>query len=70
MCPIEIPVCLRLPHLLLRDYKVVPYEEIPREGNYFVKDVSQLKNWTYLGEMSAMFSPGFEKDNDFNKDHL
>jgi hypothetical protein len=61
MNPIEVPECLRLPHLLLRDYKIVPYEQIPRNGNYFVKDVSQLKSWTYSGSMTHLFSKSFNQ---------
>lgn len=69
MNPIEIPECLRLPHILLRDYKIVPYDQIPRDGEYFVKDVSRLKNWTYLGSMRGLFSPEFSQD-DINPNHL
>jgi hypothetical protein len=63
MNPIEVPECLRLPHLLLRDYKIVPYDQIPRKGNYFIKDVSQLKSWTYSGSMAHLFSKSFNKKN-------
>ena len=56
MNSIEIPECLRLPHLLLRDYKIVRFDQIPREGEYFVKDVSQPKGFTYFGHMKWLFS--------------
>jgi hypothetical protein len=55
MNPIEIPKCLRLPHILLRDYKIVAYENLPREGKWFIKDVSRLKSWTYQGDVSNLF---------------
>ena len=69
MNPIEVPECLRLPHILLRNYKILPYDKIPREGEYFVKDVSKLKNWTYLGSMRGLFSPAFSQE-DIDKTHL
>jgi hypothetical protein len=69
MNPIEIPQCLRLPHLLLRDYKIVPYDQIPRIGEYFIKDVSRLKGWTYQGNMSGLFSKELNKE-DIDKSHL
>ena len=64
MHPIEIPDCLRLSHLLLRDYKIVEYNDIPKEGEYFIKDVSQLKTMTYCGDMRSL-----PKDA-MNKTHL
>ena len=56
MNPIEIPKCLRLPHILLRDYRIVSYNNLPREGEWFVKDVNKLKSWTYQGEIANLFS--------------
>ena len=43
MNPIEIPEYLRTEEFLKRDYKIVNAEEIPENGTYFVKDISQLK---------------------------
>ena len=69
MNPIEVPECLRLPHILLRNYKIVSYDNIPRDGNYFVKDVSEIKGFTYQGNMNALFSEDFGQD-EFDKTHL
>lgn len=44
--PIEIPKCLRTEEFLKRKYKIVNFEEIPKSGKWFVKDVSKLKTFT------------------------
>lgn len=49
MSPIEIPKELRLPHLLLRDYQIVKSSDIPNGVFNFVKDVSVLKQPTFIG---------------------
>lgn len=43
--PIEIPKYLRTDEFLKRDYQIVKWDAIPRNGNYFLKDVSKLKNF-------------------------
>jgi len=52
MNPIEIPPCLRTKEFLKRDYQIVKASDIPQNGEYFIKDVSQLKVFSYNGEMS------------------
>ena len=47
--PIEIPSILRKDEFLKRTYKIVPFEQIPSSGNFFIKDVSQLKGFSYNG---------------------
>lgn len=47
MNPIEIPECLRTDEFLKRKYSIVEKDDIPKEGNYFVKDVNKLKSFTY-----------------------
>lgn len=49
--PIEIPVYLRTDEFLKRDYKFVKAKDLPRLGNYFIKDVDTLKSFTYAGEL-------------------
>ena len=49
--PIEIPPILRTDEFLKRKYSIVTYNEIPKEGYYFIKDVSQLKVFSYDGDM-------------------
>lgn len=69
MNPIEVPPELRKPHLLLRNYKIVPYDEIPRNGEFFVKDVSQLKTFSYQGPTESLFGEdGYSTE--MNKEHL
>jgi hypothetical protein len=59
MSPIEIPKELRLPHLLLRDYQIVKYADIPKDKYKFVKNVSVLKQPTFIGNTSDMFKEGW-----------
>lgn len=55
MNPIEIPKCLRTKDFLKREYAIVKKNDIPEHGVYFIKDVSQLKNFTYGGELGNLF---------------
>lgn len=41
--PIEIPEYLRTEEFLKRDYSIVTWDKLPEKGNWFIKDVSQLK---------------------------
>lgn len=43
MNPIEIPSILRTDEFLKRDYSIVTSDKLPRNGKWFIKDVSQLK---------------------------
>ena len=56
MNPIEIPKCLRLPHLLMRDYYICTYDQLPKNGNYFIKDVSRLKSWAAIGKIEEFLA--------------
>lgn len=49
--PIEIPLVLRSDYFLKRQYRIVDTIDVPREGRWFVKDVSRLKSMTFIGEM-------------------
>lgn len=51
MNPIEVPDELRLEEFLGRRYSIIESNEIPKEGYYFIKDVSELKVFTYIGDM-------------------
>lgn len=65
MNPIEIPKCLRIYEFLKREYKIVTSDNLPREGKYFIKDVSKLKEFSssqykdisYLGIDDLLKSP-------------
>lgn len=52
--PIEVPEFLKNNHFLKRDYKYVSYDEFPLQGNYFVKDVSKLKRFSYAGNVKYL----------------
>lgn len=52
--PIEIPEILRTKEFLKRDYRIVSFDEIPRKGYYFLKDVSVLKTFSYTGMMEEL----------------
>ena len=63
--PIEIPKCLRTQEFLKRKYEILQYSEIPKNGRYFVKNVSKFKDWTYCGEIAEL-----HKNNKFNEASL
>ena len=49
--PIEIPPILRTEEFLKRKYSITSYDKIPSKGQYFIKDVSKLKVFSYNGDM-------------------
>lgn len=55
MNPIEVPNELRTHEFLGRNYKIVDATNIPKEGRYFVKDVSKLKTFSYMGDLGHLF---------------
>ena len=54
--PIEVPKILRGGRFVKRQYRIVPFEEVPRKGRYFIKDVSVLKKFSYTGDVSELFN--------------
>ena len=52
--PIEIPEYLRTDEFLKRDYRIVTWKDIPRQGSFFLKDISELKNFS--GIMNATYT--------------
>jgi hypothetical protein len=54
MNPVEIPMILRNNHFLGRDYRIVPFNQIPDNGKYFLKDASELKRFTAFGNRRNM----------------
>lgn len=61
--PIEIPVCLRTDEFLKRKYSIVKYENLPKNGEYFIKDVTQLKSFSYCGKLECL-------NTDMDRSHL
>lgn len=51
MNPIEIPVELQNYAVTKRNYSIVKGNKIPKSGRYFIKDVSNLKNFSYQGDI-------------------
>lgn len=75
--PIEIPSILRTEEFLKRKYSIISSDKIPKNGYFFIKDVSQLKVFSYTGDMGLfMYDEIFDKPkkNDYslhlNKKHL
>lgn len=68
MCPIEVPERLRIPKMLRRDYAIVRYKNLPKNGKWFIKDVSALKNGSYVGCISALHSN--QSHFKLNEDHI
>ena len=54
MNPIEVPKVLREFKYLGREYKIVDKKDIVLEGNYFLKDIEHLKEFTYCGDLSRL----------------
>lgn len=46
MKPVEIPEFLQTEEFLGREYSIVSWQDLPKNGSYFIKDVSYLKAWT------------------------
>lgn len=58
MNPIEIPPCLRTEEFLKRKYSIVEAKNIPQDGEFFIKDASELKVFSYAGELSRLLYDG------------
>ena len=46
---LEIPECLRTQYFLKRNYRFVKYEDIPEEGEWFIKDITSIKGAYVVG---------------------
>lgn len=76
--PIEIPECLRMEAFLKRSYSILEYKDIPKIGNYFIKDATQLKKFSYTGEIENIHKCFNDDTNEvipgaklkLSKDHL
>lgn len=68
MQPIEIPERLRMPKMLLRDYAIVKYEDLPQRGTWFIKNVSGLKKGTYCGPVEKLRDENHGME--LNQDHI
>ena len=75
---IEVPPILRTDRFLKRKYSIVPVWEIPRKGEFFVKDATEQKKFSYKGNLEIgitdeMFEPAsseFDSSIRFDYDHL
>ncbi len=52
--PIEVPKCLRKNRYLKRKYRILSKDELPESGRYFIKYVSKLKQYTYIGNIEDL----------------
>lgn len=68
MSPIEVPERLRIPKMLRRAYSIVRYQDLPKNGHWFVKDVSALKKGSYIGCISALHNN--QSNFKLHEDHL
>jgi hypothetical protein len=59
MNPIEVPIELRMPKFLLRNYELMKYADIPKGEYKFIKNASTLKQPTYIGDTSNVFKEGW-----------
>lgn len=75
---IEVPACLRTDEFLKRKYSIVPMWEIPRTGEWFIKDATQQKYFSKKGNVEDfIFDEMFEDSHNefdtsirFNVDHM
>lgn len=75
--PIEIPKYLRTDEFLKRDYKIVPWNQLPTHGKWFIKDVSELKKFGQCVQADFFVSkdlfipnPGNDYSLTLSKEHL
>lgn len=61
MNPIEVPKELRLDKFLLRDYKILEPDNIPKNEFKFIKDASVLKQPIYIGNTDNVPKDFFKK---------
>lgn len=54
MNPVEIPMCLREQKYLGREYHIVPRDQLPKAGTYFIKDASNFKSFLYMGDIQHL----------------
>jgi hypothetical protein len=62
MHPIEIPPVLRTDEFLKRKYSIVKGSELPKQGYFFIKNASKLKEFSYTGYIELLD----KKINDIN----
>lgn len=69
MTPIGIPKELQIEKLLLRNYSVVEYDDITPNQNKFIKDISVLKQPTFVGNTTDFLEKN-KKEKIWNQNHL
>ncbi len=60
---IEIPKELRNDYFLKRKYKILNWNELPTEGSYFIKDATDEKTLSFMGNIDIFI-------NRYNDEHL
>lgn len=65
---IEVPPVLRTDEFLKRKYSIVPRDAIPRTGEFFIKDATQQKLFSYKGDLEFFLNDEMfrEKANEFD----
>jgi len=51
---LEIPEVLRKEQFLKRYYQIIPASELPHQGVFFIKDVSEQRSFSYVGEIAEL----------------
>jgi len=64
MPPIEIPSVLLHQDIVKRDYHFVMGKDIPKNGRYFIKDATELKNFSFNGDID-MIQGFIERDHNY-----
>lgn len=56
MNPVEVPACLRTDEFLKRQYSIIKGNATPKTGRFFIKNVSDLKSFTFCGDIEHLFN--------------
>lgn len=68
--PLEVPPFLREDYILKRSYRILPFKELPKNGMYFIKDVSSLKCFEAKVQFIEKFKDWVkEQASEFNTDY-
>ena len=70
MNPIEVPLELQRYDVVKRNYSIVKGSELPDSGRYFVKDASNLKGFSYSGDLRYLINRDTSNKNRENPDYF
>lgn len=66
---LEVPLVLQKDEFLHREYSIVKGSELPKSGEYFIKDATAPKTFSYCGNLEYMKDSSFKQE-DICNEHL